>query len=157
MSEVIIDLAPWQRFGQSWVIVIAFGFLVVYGVLGYAGLWKRAKNFLDQKIARVLHALFTIGLGIFVLNAVLLAVKPPETLYLRAMEKYKVTGRSGTDLYVAFDHKPNGLRVTVNRTAYSTINIGQCYKVEFVTGIATPNGYGFGLDRISTANESECK
>jgi hypothetical protein len=157
MNEVIIDLEPWQRFGQSWVIVIAFGFLVVYGVLGYTGLWKRAKKFLDQKIARVLHALFTIGLGVFVLNAIMLAVKPPETLYLRAMEKYRVSGRSGTDLYVAFDRKPNGLRVTVNSVAFSTINIGQCYRVEFVTGIATPNGYGIGLDRIVTANDTECE
>jgi hypothetical protein len=87
----------------------------------------------------------------------MLAVKPPETLYLRAMEKYRVSGRSGTDLYVAFDRKPNGLRVTVNSVAFSTINIGQCYRVEFVTGIATPNGYGIGLDRIVTANDTECE
>jgi hypothetical protein len=47
--------------------------------------------------------------------------------------------------------------VTVNSVAFSTINIGQCYRVEFVTGIATPNGYGIGLDRIVTANDTECE
>jgi hypothetical protein len=157
MNDVIIDLAPWQRFGQSWVIVIAFGYLVVYGILGYTGLWKRAKNFLDQKIARVLHAFFTMGFGVFVLNAVLLAVKPPETLYLRAAEMYRISGRSGTDLYVVFDRKPVGLRVTVNSAAFSSITIGECYKVEFVTGITSPNDFDVGLDRISKADDGECK
>jgi hypothetical protein len=157
MNETIIDIARWQLIGRYWIIFAGFIFLVVAGILGYTGIWKSAKGFLEIGAGRFIHGVITLALGVLVLDLFIMAIRPSEVLVLRATDKYVITTRTGANPYVVFDRQPNGLRVIVSRSAMDRIDIGRCYRVEFVPRITSPNNFDVGLDRISTADDGECK
>ena len=157
METTIIDIARWQMIGRYWIVFAGFIFLVVAGILGYSGIWKSAKGFLEIGAGRFFHGIITLAVGVVVLDLIIMAVRPSEVLTLRATEKYVINTRTGANPYVVFNRQPNGLRVIVSRSAMDEIVIGQCYRVEFIPRITSPNNFDVGLDRISTADDSECK